>query len=221
VAWQTLSVIKKLQNAGISQGELEEIFQAHKNEYRVLLHLAQHPKFPQSLSLGILNKLFAVDLVRVIKNVKTNPFIRKKAELEFSQRYKRLALGEKISLLKMAPNPLLLAFIEENQPQLLQAILENANCSEDVVLRFINRRSERFSFYRALDATQWHQSPAVAEAIAHDPDAPVKMLMKIIPYLGLAGLQKLFCDHATHQAVRDHIKLYLEKRSAGGKPPFR
>ena len=112
----------------------------------MLLHLAQHPKFPQGLSLGIISKLFAVDLLRVIKNVNTNPFVRKKAELEFSQRYKRLALGEKISLLKMAPNSLLLAFHEENQPQLIQTILQNPNCSEDVVLRFVNRSQDSEQF---------------------------------------------------------------------------
>jgi hypothetical protein len=214
---QTIDVIKRLQGAGISQEELEEIYGAHKNEYRVLLHLVMHPKFPQSISLGIICKLFAADLVRVIKNVKTNPFIRKKAELEFSQRYKRLALGEKISLLKMAPNSLLLAFADENQPQLIRAILQSANCSEEVVLRFINRAAERSNFYLELADTQWHQNPAVAEAIAHDPEAPIKILVKIIPYLGLTGLQKIFCAENTHQAVRDHIKAFLENRRAGGK----
>jgi hypothetical protein len=210
-----LNIIKKLQTSGISQEELEKIYHQHRNEYRVLLHLAQHPKFPQGLSQGILSKLFAVDLVRVIKNVRANPFIRKKAELEFSQRYKRLALGEKISLLKMAPNVLLLAFNEENQPQLIQAILQNPNCSENVVLRFVNRVQERCNFYQALDETVWHQNPAVAEAIAHDPEAPIKMLVKVIPFLGLAGLQKLFRDEGTHQAVRDHIKIFLETRRPG------
>jgi hypothetical protein len=211
---QTINVIKKLQTAGISQGELEEIYRQHMSEYRVLLHLAQHPKFPQGLSLGIISKLFAVDLVRVMKNVKTNPFIRKKAELEFSQRYKRLALGEKISLLKMAPNSLLLTFSEENQPQLITTILQNANCSEDVVLLFINRASERCNFYRALDDTPWHQNPSVAQAVAHDREAPIKILLKIIPFLGLSGLQKLFRDETTHQAVRDHIKAFLDRRNA-------
>ena len=214
---QTLDVIKKLQSGAISQEELEETYRQHKNEYRVLLHLAQHPKFPQSLSLGIISKLFAADLVRVIKNVRTNPFIRKKAELEFSQRYKRLALGEKISLLKMAPNSLLLTFIEENQPQLIETILQNGNCSEDVVMRFINRGSERFNFYMALDATPWHRNPTVAEAIAHDREAPINILLKIIPYLGLTGLQKLIRDKNTHQAVREQIKTYLERRNAGAK----
>jgi hypothetical protein len=210
-----LDVIKRLQRSAISPEELEDIHRRHKDDYRVLLGLAQHPRFPQGQALGILSKLFAVDLVRVIKNVKTNPFVRKKAELEFQQRYKRLALGEKISLLKMASNSLLLALSDEDHPQLIQTILQNPSCSEEVVLRFVNRRGDRSLFYQALAETPWFRSPAVAEAVAHDPEAPIRILQKVIPHLGLAGLQKLFRDESTHQAVRDHIRSYIENRDAG------
>jgi len=208
----TLNVIKQLQLSSVSQEELEDIYRRHKNDYRVLLHLVQHPKFPQSVSLGIVSKLFTVDLVRVIKNVKANPFIRKKAENEFMQRYRRLALGEKVSLLKLAPNALLLNLSDENQPQLLETMLNSPNCSEEVVLRFINRHGERSLLYSALDNTPWHTNAAVAMAVAHDPEAPIKIIVKVIPYLGLAGLQKLFRDDSTHQSVRDRIREYLEQR---------
>jgi hypothetical protein len=211
----SLKVIQRLQASGIGPEELEDIYHQHRNEYRVLVHLAQHPRFPQGLAQGILSKLFAGDLVRVIKNVRANPFIRKKAELEFSQRYRRLALGEKISLLKTAPNVLLLAFSEENHPQLIQTILQNPNCSEDVILRFVNRTQDRSHFYQILDDTPWPKNPAVAQAIAHDPEAPIRILVKVIPYLDLTWLQKLFRDPTTHQAVRDHIKLFLENRRTG------
>jgi hypothetical protein len=211
-ALPSLNVIRRLQDSGLAPEELEAIYGQYRNEYRVLLQLAQHPRFPQGLALGIISKLFAVDLVRVIKNVKANPFVRKKAELEFVQRYRRLALGERISLLKMAPNVLLLAFCDENDPRLIQVILSNPNCSEEVVLRFVNRAGERGNFYQVLADTDWPQNPAVAEAVAHDRDAPVKILVKIIPYLGLVGLQKLFTADDTHQAVRDHIKIYLDRR---------
>jgi hypothetical protein len=214
----TLDIIKKLQHSSIGQEELEEIYRLHKNDYRILLYLVQHPKFPQSISLGIISKLFAADLVRVIKNVKTNPFVRKKAENEFIQRYRRLALGEKISLLKIAPNSLLLGFSDENQPQLIETILNNPNCSEDVVLRLINRHGEHANLYVALDNSHWHMNPAVAMAVGHDPEAPIKILLKIIPYLGLNGLQKLFRDDDTHQIVRDRIRDFLQQRSADGQP---
>jgi len=184
----------------------------HHLDYRGLLHLVQHPKFPQSISLGIISKLFTVDLARVVKNVKTNPFVRKKAENEFMQRYRRLALGEKVSLLKLAPNALLMNLSDENQPQLLETMLNSPNCSEGVVLRFINRHGERSSLYVALDNSPWHMNPAVAAAVAHDPEAPIKIILKVIPYLGLAGLQEMFRDDSTHQIVRDRIREYLEQR---------
>jgi hypothetical protein len=207
-----LSVIKRLQSSSIGQEELEEIFHRHRNEYRVLLHLAGHPKFPQGLALGIISKLFAADLVRLIKNVKANPFVRKKAELEFMQRYKRLALGEKISLLKLAPQPLLLALSDESHPQLLQALLQSPGCSEEVVLRLVNRPQERDSVYQALAESDWLRNPAVATAAAHDPEAPIRILQAIIPFLGLAGLQKLYASENTHQAVRASIKAFLDNR---------
>jgi hypothetical protein len=212
---QSLNTIKKLQLASTSQEELEEIHRLHKDDYRVLLHLVQHPKFPQGISLGIISKLFSADLVRVIKNVRTNPFVRKKAELEFMQRYKRLALGEKVSLLRAASHSLLLGFSDENQPQLIETILNNPQCSEEVVLRFINRQMDRCNVYVALDNSQWHVNPAVAMAVAHDPEAPIKSILKIIPYLGLAGLQKIFRDDTTHQVVRDRIREFLSDRGQG------
>ncbi len=208
----SLSVIRRLQSSAVSQEELEEIHRGHKDDYRVMAALVQHPKFPQGAALGILNRLFAVDLLRVIKNVKTNPFVRKKAELEFLQRYKRLALGEKISLLKLAPHSLLLALKDEDHPRLIEAILRNPSCSEEVVLRFVNHAGDRSRFYQALAETPWFQSPAVAEAIAHDGEAPIRMLLLIIPHLGLAGLQRLFRDKDLHQGVRERIRQHLEKR---------
>jgi hypothetical protein len=96
---------------------------------------------------------------------------------------------------------------------LIENILNNPNCNEDVVLRLINRHGERANLYVALDNSQWHISPAVAMAVAHDPEAPIKIILKIIPYLGLAGLQKLFSDETTHQIVRDRIRDYLQQRT--------
>lgn len=207
-----LSVIKRLQSSSVSQEELEEIQRRHRDDIRVMAALVQHPKFPQAAALGILNRLFAVDLLRVIKNVKANPYVRKKAELEFLQRYKRLALGEKASLLKMAPNPVLLALHDETHPRLIEAILRNPGCSEEVVLRFVNLAADRGPFYQVLAETSWFQGPAVAEAIAHDPEAPIRMLLLVVPHLGLAGLQRLTRQENLHQAVKDRIRRHLEER---------
>jgi hypothetical protein len=60
-------------------------------------------------------------------------------------------------------------------------------------------------------------NPAVAMAVAHDPEAPIKIILKIIPYLGLTGLRKLSRDETTHQIIRDRIQEYLQQRPTKNK----
>lgn len=210
-----LIVIRRLQSGGLKREELIELYHQNQDRYRVLLHLAQHPSFPEAFALGIISKLFPGDLVRVIKNLKTNPFVRKRAEIEFSIRFPKLALGEKKALLLQAPNSLLLYFVNERDPQLIASILRNPQCNEDVILRFINRSQERSQFYRVLDDTDWHMNPAVALAITHDPEAPIKIILKVIPFVGISELRRLAADESLHEIARSQVRRYLENRRGG------
>jgi hypothetical protein len=58
---------------------------------------------------------------------------------------------------------------------------------------------------------------AVAAAVAHDPEAPIKMILKIVPYAGLPLLQKMAADENTHVIVRRRIKEFLDNRPRGGE----
>jgi len=212
LAENELLLLRRLQRDVLKKGDLLEIYSQNKDRYRVLVQLIQHPLLPVHLSLDILPELNPYDLLRVIKNVRANPYVRRRAELEFSARYRKLPLGEKFTLLKTAPHSLLLYFVEENHPRLLQAILQNPFCSEELVIRFINRGGERSVFYQQLDASTWHANPGVAQAIMRDCEAPIKMILKAIPFAGLAELQRLFADDATHESVRQGIRRFLESR---------
>ena len=207
-----LVLIRRLLRESLKKGDLLEMFEQNRDRYRVLVHLIQHPLLPVHLSLDILPQLNPYDLVRVIKNTRANPYVRRKAELEFAARYRKLPLGEKVALLKSAPPSLLLQFVEENHPRLLEAILRNPLCTEDLVVRFINRPGERSQFYRTLDATNWHVYAGVAQALVRDVEAPIKMMLKVIPFVGLEELQRLLKDEATHESVRQGIRHYLEQR---------
>jgi hypothetical protein len=210
LAENELDVIRRLKRGEWKRDELTALYDQYRDRYRVLLHLIQHPRFPDALALSILSRLFAFDLLMVIRNTRTNPFIRKRAEIEFKIRYPRIPLGEKISLLRTAPCSLLSHFIDENESLVIQAILGNPNCTEEILLRFIRRPGERSVFYRAIDATDRHRSATVSLAIARDPEAPVKMLLKIIPFVGLAELKRMAGDETLHQIVRARVREYLQ-----------
>lgn len=205
-------ILKKIRSGSISEQELVEIYDRKRDSYNVLFHLVQHPRFPERFSLNIIADLFPMDLVRVIKNTRTRPYVRKRAELEFSARYQKLALGEKLSYMKVAPLSLLNYFIEEKEPRVIAAILHNHYCTEELVLKFINRKSQRYKFYQVLDTSEWYKRPQIAEAIALDEQTPVKMMIGIIPCLNLKQLKAIYSRTGTHKSVKAHILHYIRQK---------
>jgi hypothetical protein len=215
LAENELDVIRRLKRGEWKRDELTALYDQYRDRYRVLLHLIQHPRFPDAFALHILSRLYSVDLLMVIRNTRTNPFVRKRAEIEFKIRYPKIPLGEKITLLRTAPGSLLLHFIDESDSRVIQTILGNPNCTEEILLGFINRPGDRSAFYQAIDATDRHRSVTVSRAIALDPEAPVKILLKIIPFVGLAELTRMAGDETLHQIVRGRVREHLEnKRNA-------
>ncbi len=207
-----LELLRKLRFGSVSEQELLDLHYRYRDNYRIQLNLVMHPRFPQKFSLSIITSLFAMDLLQVIKNRRANPFIRKKAELEFSQRYRKFPLGEKLCYMKVAPYSLLLRHIEEKDKQVLKVILENPNCTEDLLIRFINRKSPRHMLYEILMETDWHKRPGPAEAIAHDPKAPIRMVITALPYISRPTLRKLYENPETHDIVKKNIFLFLKER---------
>ncbi len=208
-----LDILKKLYRSTFQENELIEIYFQYRNSYRVTVSLLQQPRFPDKYALNIIPKVFPIDLLKISKNKRTNPNIRKRAELEFVAKYNRYPLGEKISYMKIAPNSLIYYFIEESDERILLTILENPNLTEEIILKFINRSSPRFTFYEALSRSEWYKRPQIADAISNDPTAPIKIILMIIPYLNLRQLERLFQDPDTHQVVKNNILEYLKERS--------
>lgn len=209
-----LELIRKLNFGNLSEQELIDVFYKNRGKHRILVNLIQQPRFPEKFSLNIISKLLPIDLVNVIKNKRTNPFIRKKAEIEFTMKYKKFPLGEKLSLIRVAPNSLLNYFIKENDKRVLKAILTNKNCSEEVVLKFISRRTQRFGFYEVLIFTDWYKRPSIAQAIIKDIEAPIKLILKLIPFLTKNQLKKLYEQEHIHEIIKKNIEYYLESNKS-------
>ena len=209
-----LELIKKLNFGNLSEQELIDVFYKSRDKYRILVNLIQQPKFPERFSLNIIPKLFPRDLINVIKNKRTNPFIRKKAEIEFTMKYRKFPIGEKLSLIRVAPNSLLNYFIKENDKRVLKAILNNRNCSEGIILKFINMRTQKFDFYEELILTDWYKRPSVVQAIIRDIEAPIKLILKLIPFLTKTQLKKLYKQDNTHEIVKKNIECYLESKKS-------
>lgn len=207
-----IDILRRLRFAGISEKELTEILEQHRDNYRILFTLAQHPKLPEKYGLNIIPRLFSMDLIRVVKNRRANPFIRKRVEIEFMIRYQRMPLGEKLSFLKIAPIQILNQFISEKDSRIIGVILKNPECTEELVLKFINRAQPRSEFYQVLQNTEWLRRPMIAEAISRDNEAPIKIILDIIPLMNKWQLKRLFQQENTHQIIKEKILEHIQNK---------
>lgn len=207
-----LKLIQRLNFGAVPEEELLDIYHQEKANYRILFNLVQHPKFPERFALEIIPKLYSIDLIKVIKNKRTRPFIRKRVELEFVGRYQKFPLGERLTYLKIAPNSLLKYFVEENNPKILKVILGNAYCTEELVIEMVNRKTSRHSLYEVLYTTEWFKRPSVAKAIISDVEAPIRIILQLIPLLTPTLLKKIMAREHTHQIVKNNIAAYLKEK---------
>lgn len=207
-----LDLLRRLHRSVLEETELLELFYANRDRYRVQFHLLQQPRFPERIALNIVPRLFPMDLIRTVKNKRTNPYIRKRSELEFYNKYPRFPLGEKLSYMKILPPSMLDYFVEEKDKRIIKTMLNNGYCTEELVLKMINRSADRFEIYEILIETQWYMRPQVALAIANDTQAPVRALMAIIPFLNVRQLENLYMSENTHQNVKNNIIRYMQSR---------
>jgi len=208
-----LDILKKLQSGGIDSKYLIGIYEEFKSNYRIKFNLIQHPAFPVDTSLNVISSLFTTDILNITKNKRSNPFIRKRCEVEFSQRYKKISKGEKISLLKRAPLNLLEHFVNEKDVDILKVILNSPNCTEDLIIKFVNRGNERIKLYNVLIETDWMKNRRVCYAISFDKEVPIRIWMEIIPYIELRRLKEISEKISLHEIVKRSINgILLKKR---------
>ncbi|MCK5222467.1 MAG: hypothetical protein KAR14_12855 [Candidatus Aminicenantes bacterium] len=208
-----LDILRKLQSGGVDSKYLLDIYEEFKNNYRIKLNLIQHPAFPVDTALNVISSLFTPDILNVTKNKRANPFVRKKCEIEFTQRYNKIPRGEKISLLKRAPLNLIEYFINEKDVNILKVIIDNPNCTEDLIIKFVNRKSDLAKLYNILIETDWIKNRRVWNAISFDKELPIKIWMKIIPNIELKRLKEISEKSSLHEIVKKNINgLLLQKK---------
>ena len=192
--------------------ELKREYLENSEDLDVLINLIQNPIFPVRFSLNIIQRLFPGNLIEVMKNMRVNPFVRKKAEMEFVQRYIKLSLGEKKSLLKTAPISLLKNLVEETDERVIRIILNNPYCTEELVLMFINRREDTYPVYNVIKDSKWLMYPRVIDGIINDVQSPIMLLIHLLDRMTLNQLKKMLKRDYLHESVKKKVFEKINKK---------
>jgi hypothetical protein len=128
-------------------------------------------------------------------------------------RLRSLPRTEKLLLAARADRTERLVLVQDNDPQVLYALLKNPRITVDEVVRVA--RSAYLTYQTAeliLKTSQWSASPEVRVALVHNPKTPQAFALRILPTLPEAEIKTIARGAATSMA----LKQAALKRLQGG-----
>ncbi len=172
------------------------------SHHRIRAAIANHPSTESTVTLGLLGHLLWRDLARVAGNPKINPRIRRKAERILEGRSGELTLGEKVALARIAPRGIIASLRTQEDPKVVNALLDNAQITEDDALAIANRSRKPEILRSVGEHRLWGQRYGVRLALLRNLRLPVHLALRILPELRPADVTKLAKNPQVPRIVR-------------------
>jgi hypothetical protein len=135
--------------------------------------VAGHPQTPRHDALHALDDLLWRDLLDIGREARTPPPVRQAANRRLLESLRRMAAGEKIAVARFAHPDLFPALFAEDDPRVLEALLQNPRLTPDAVERWLATGTptpEGLAFLAGEE--RWAVRPAVRAAILLHPSTP-------------------------------------------------
>src|SRR5262245_34479843 len=129
-----------LRNMRITQDIVELICERNDwiASYRVQAAIVNCSRTPYTIAIRLIQLLFWHDLLKTASNLKLSPRIRRVAENNLKARISEMSLGEKMSLARTCPRPLIGHLRGESEIKIIAELLRNPQLVEDDVVLMIN-----------------------------------------------------------------------------------
>lgn len=214
------SLVLLLKNPALPRPAVERICREEIffSSYQVQAAVVQNPRAPERVGLRYLPVLFWKDQLLVARDFRIRMVLRRKAERAIIDRLRKMALGEKLELARLATTEILNALVIERDARLLKACLENPRATEETALRLIHSTNVEPGFLVKLaQMPRWFALYGVKLELSRAELTPVPLVLRILPALKLEDLQLLARDKRQPEVVakqaREIIGLKLEESS--------
>ena len=189
--------------------------------YEVKAAIVLHPKTPRAVAMNLVTFLWWRDLVRVVDRTVLPPPLRRTAERILSIRLQELAVGEKVTLARIASRGLIPALRGEEDPLIIRALLHNPRLLEEDALAIACAGRTSGPVLRVLaEDARFAPRPAVQKAIARHRETPVAVALHIVQGLSTRDLKDLVRSPRVPGLVKVAAQRLLEarRRPDGGNP---
>jgi len=165
--------------------------------------LVNAPAAPYAIARSWLPHLFWRDLADVASSLKVTPVLRREAETILRARLPELALGERVSLARVASRGVIAALREDGAPAVLQALAGNPRSTESDLGRIVARADAPPEFLAWIaESSPWGQRHALRLALVRQPRTPAAAALRVTRQLTRQDLDALRHDPMAPRLVR-------------------
>ncbi len=183
--------------------------------YEIRAAIVLHPKTPRVIAMNLISHLWWRDLARVVDRPGLSPPLRRTAERVLAIRIQELAVGERISLARIASRGVINALRGDPNPMVSRALLQNPRLVEEDALAIAARRRTPSAILHVLaEDHRWSARPPVRKAIARHPATPAQVALRMIRDLSRRDLKEVASSPHVPGLVRVAIGRMLNEEGA-------
>jgi hypothetical protein len=182
--------------------------------YEVRKLIVASPRAPLARALQWIPGLYWRDLQDLARNLRVSPIVRRSAERYLVERLPGMAIGERISLARLATGLALNQLRHDSHPRVVQALLENPRLTEGVLLPMASSQSTAAEILRILaESARWGGHYTIRVALSRNPRTPVEIGLRILPGLKKIDREAVAGNLRLPPAVRKRANVLLGKSS--------
>jgi hypothetical protein len=196
-------ILSLLRNPHISQEIVQTVHDRFSKSYKVQFGIVNCPKTPYALAMRLLHSLFWNDLVRICSNYRLFPPLRRAAENSLREKVSGLTIGEKKTLAKTAPRPVIGLLKNETDPSVFSCLLRNPRCVEEDLLPIINDELTPVQILETIASDrQWTNRYPIRVALVRNEKTPIRFCLSFLSKLHTRDLEQLVKARQTPYLIR-------------------
>lgn len=210
-------ILLMLKNRFVQGAVIQKICQRPEwlKPYEVKAAIVLHPKTPRAAAMNLVSFLWWHDLARVVDRAALAPPLRRTAERILAARVQELAVGERITLARIASRGVMNVLRQEENPLVVRALLQNPRMGEVDALAIASDKRAPGAVLRALaEDGRFSARPAVQKAIVKNPETPKAIALRVVHRFSTVALKDVARDPGTPTLVRAAAERLLEARAA-------
>jgi hypothetical protein len=198
-------IVALLRNPLITPEIIHSVYERYdwSTSNKVQFGIVNCAKTPYTLAIRLLPNLFWNDLLRIAVNYRLTPRLRRSAENHLRDKVSNLTLGERITLARTAPRPVINLLRTAKEKEVIAALLRNPNLIEDDILLMINNEMTPPHVLQAIGSDhKWAPRYSVRLALCQNQRTPLPVVLASLSKLRKPDLKAVASSPATPELVR-------------------